>query len=205
MIFNKILSFCLILLCVNLLTSCAFSNDKIYVEYQPQFEACPILEAQDVCLDVRVVDNRSDKKHVGYLGCGTESLSIILENDLENVIYEGIKQEFENRGFTILDSSIIVEAEIHKFNNEFRAGFLSGAGIAELIMTAYIKNAHGQLFYSKTIIGTYRKDSIYLAMGKNAKIALQGALYDTIRQLFADEAFLNTLIEMSASLNERHR
>ena len=71
----------------------------------------------------------------------------------------------------------------------------SGDAVAEVTMEEQIKKADGNIAYSKVVSGEGKNPNIQMASGKNAKIALDAALYSAVERLFGDPAFIDTLLK----------
>jgi uncharacterized lipoprotein len=185
---------------IAVLNGCAASKDYISVGYTPQANVSALPGAEHVSVTVEVTDVRSIHDRVGSKknGYGMEMAAIISTNDIPTVVKTSIQQELRNRGFKIAAGDVAVLVELSKFLNDFKVGVWSGDAIAELTMSVQVKKPDGNIIYSKLVTGEGEKLQIQLASGKNAKIALEGALQNAVLRLFSDPLFIDGLVKASA-------
>lgn len=192
---KKLLLTCVLLSC---LTSCSYVPETISVKYQPTKEVLPIATAEKVRLGVQVFDNRRHSTKVGFKkGDGyVEMAAIRLDGSLPDVISKGLETELKNRGFKI-DSEenrqAMIEVEIQKFFNDFKKGFFTDRGVAEIIFSVHVKKGNGDIVYSKTIMGLGERDGLWMHSGSNCRAALEEALTDAMHKLLDDQAFIQAL------------
>ena len=186
---------------IALLNGCAASKDYISINYNAQQNVTPIAGADRVAVHVEVSDVRSVHDRVGVKknGYGVEMASIIATNDVPTIVKTAIQEELSARGFKLSEGDVTVLVELSKFYNDFKNGMWSGDAIAELTMSAQIKKSDGNIVYSKLINGEGEKLKIQLASGKNAKVALEGALANAVVRLFADPLFIDGLMKTSGA------
>lgn len=194
---RKILSLATLFTIIFALSGCAYIPETIEMDYCPATSCAPIDQANEITLDVHVLDNRRNGKQVG---CKTgenqiELASIRLSGELSEDVASAIRQELGNRGFITSGGRVTVEVEINKFNNDFKQGFLKPRSAAELILGVNVQNDQGLIFYSKTIIGIGENTNMWIQSGQNAKVALQDALHDAIDKLVNDKAFIQALFK----------
>ncbi len=183
-----------ILLVMTLLASgCALTKDHVVLSYDPQtnvqrMERADAVKVKVEISDVRTIKDKVSSKKNSY---GMEMAPIIAQNDVVDLLKKAIEAELKNRGFELADGSVQVLAELNKCYNDFKTGFWSGRAVAEVVMNIQVKKPDKSILYSKLITGEYTH-TVQLASGKNAKIALDGALKDAMSKLFADPAFIDS-------------
>ncbi len=183
-----------------LATGCALTKDYVVLSYDPQTNVEKIKGADAVQVrvefsDVRMVKDRVSCKKNGY---GMEMAPIIAQNNAAQTVKNAIEAELKNRGFHLTEGSVLVLAELNKYYNDFKLGFWSGRAVAEVVMNVQVKKPDRSILYSKMIAGE-SSHTVQLASGKNAKIALDGALKDAISKLFGDPLFIDSILEASRS------
>lgn len=197
-ILQDLIQFTLIFTAFICLYGCCYGRDQIRLNCPLQIdcERTPISGACSVNVDVAVYDKRSKVVNVGCKGFGIdyENVGIELMDDLADVISNALKAELCHRNFNISPGNLLVEVEIHKFHNDFKAiGSFTGKAEAELILLVQVKTPSDELVYSRIIIGIGQNE-IFLANAKNAKIALNAALNDAINSLVSDPSFFQSLL-----------
>jgi uncharacterized lipoprotein YajG len=179
------------------LNGCATSKDYISVNYARQTGVTALTGAEHVSVRVDVSDVRSIHDRVGSKknGYGMEMAAIIATNDVPTVVKTSIEQELSNRGFKLAEGDVTVLVELSKFLNDFKVGMWSGDAMAELTMSVQIRKSDGNIIYSKLVTGEGEKLKIQLASGKNAQVALEGALANAVARLFSDPLFTDGLLK----------
>lgn len=182
-------------------TGCAFSVDKVTLEYQTQPNVQKIDGAASVSVVVTVDDTRSKKDRVSVKknGYGMETAAIVAENDVPGLVKSAIEEELKERGFALGGNPVKVNVELEKFYCSFKSGLLSGDAEAEVRLNVQVLAPGGTIGYSRGLTGEGREPNIQLASGKNAKLALDRALKAAMEKLFKDQAFLQALLPARAA------
>jgi uncharacterized lipoprotein YajG len=186
-----------ILIFLLLSSGCALTKEHIALDYAPQQNIDPIRGSEKINLGISVKDSRKMKDKVSYKknAYGMELAEIISDKDVVELVRDSIKTELCNRGFNTNGNDAQVNIELIKFFNDFKSGFLAGDASGELIMVVQVKENNSNIIYDKVIRGEYLEQDIQLAIGKNAKLALEGALKDAISKLVNDTEFIKALME----------
>jgi uncharacterized lipoprotein YajG len=185
----------IVLALICLLTGCSYVPESISVNYKPTLESQPVAGAENIHVEVQVVDNRrhgtkvSYKKGDGYV----EMAAIRLDGSLSDAISTGVQEELKKLGFKIGPGHASVEIEIQKFFNDFKKGFFTDRGVSELIFGVHVKRPNGDITYSKTIMGIGERDGLWMHSGSNARKSLEEALTDAIHKLLQDPSFIQAL------------
>ncbi|HVN88750.1 MAG TPA: YajG family lipoprotein [Candidatus Binataceae bacterium] len=179
------------------LGACALTEEHINLGYTPTAEANKVTGAEDVTVTVAVQDQRTSPDHVGHKtnGYGMEMAKIVADNDVPTMLRQALETELTNRGFHIGPGSVAVNVTLQKFENHFELGWFSGTARSELIMGVIVVSPTGVTVFTKYVKGDGVNDSVQIAGGNNAKIALEAAMQDAIKKLFEDQAFLKSLVE----------
>ncbi len=179
------------------LSGCALSKSYIDIGYVPQQNVVRAAGAESVVVGVAVSDVRAvkDKVSAKKNGFGMEMAAIIPKEDVAGVVKSAIEMELTNRGFQLGQGGVSTAVELSKFYSDFKVGFWSGDAVGEVTMSVQVRRSDGTIVYSKLVTGQGAKDNLQLASGKNAKVALDGALRDAIAKLFSDAAFVQALLQ----------
>lgn len=192
-----------ILLACFMSVGCALTTDRIALEYQPMAGVQSLKEAEGITVLVSVNDLRSDKTRVSCKknGFGMEMAPIIAEEDPAITIKRALETEFKARGFKIgSEALVLINSDITRFWNDHKTGFFAGDSIADLNMTVLVKSkSGGKTLFTKQINVQGVESNIQIQGGNNAKIALDKALMNGIRQLFEDGGFLDSIIKAKNS------
>ncbi len=180
-------------------SGCALTKDYVVLSYDAQTNVEKIKGADAVKVRVEFSDARKVKDKVSCKknSYGMEMAPIIAQNDAAETVKNAIETELKNRGFNLTEGSVSVSAELNKYYNDFKTGFWSGRAVAELVMNVQVKKPDSSIIFSKMIAGESTISNLQLASGKNAKIALNGALKDAISKLFDDPSFIDSIFRAS--------
>ena len=130
---------------------------------------------------------------------GMKMAAITSEEDVASLLKKALEIELENRGFHLGTGKARVNVELAKLENDFKQGVFSGDAVAELFMSVKVKEAAGQVLYTKFVEGKGINSGIQLASGENAKIALDAALQDAVSKLFQDPQFLESIVKAATA------
>jgi len=184
---------------LTVLSGCALTTDRIAIGYEPM-EGVQILEkAEEVPVQIVVVDQREIKDEVGRKknGYGMKLAPIVSENDIGDLVKLALSQELINRGFKLSDHenlSILIDVELSRFYNRFKLGFWSAKSQAVATLNVKVQNQEGVVSFSQRIEGHGERPFIMLMNGQNAKQALERALKNAIEQLVEEKAFLDAIL-----------
>jgi uncharacterized lipoprotein YajG len=183
-------------LTIIVLTGCGVKKDYITINYTPFSGVQRISGAEAVTVKVLAVDERKNKEDVGKKGYEYDFLgAIIVQNDITDTVSRAIQSELQSRGFSLGEGSVVILSQITRFYNEFK-GFPEKA-VSEVTMNIQVKNKSGSIVFTKVVSGEGVNSDVLLRTGENAKVALDAALKDAIRQLFDDDAFFTALYKAS--------
>lgn len=170
---------------------CGLSTDLIQITYLPQETPARIKGAEGVGVRVEVSDLRSNKAEVSKKGDEYEFLAPILaQNDVAKALKHAIESELKRRGFGVQGADIVVQVELSKFYNRFRADNSE----AELFMHVQVRKPGDALLFSSIVRGEGIESGVGLRSGSNAKKALEAALRDGVQKLMVDVRFTDALL-----------
>ena len=189
--------FAFLILVVMIGSGCALTIDQVDLGYMPQQGVAIVNGADKVAVTVTLMDERSTKDKVSCKknGYGMEMAAIVSTNDVATLVSDAIIIELRNRGFKINEGRVAIKIELTKFYNDFKIGAWSGSAAAEVACSVQVKKPDGNINYAKAITGMYTEKGIQLCSGKNAKVALEGALKNAIAKLMQDEDFIKAILQ----------
>lgn len=191
--------------CVAVLTlsGCALTTDRIELQYNPQQGVSQIPGANNVAVNVQVVDQRQDKSKVSSKknGFGMEMAPILATEDVAVTVRKAIEQELRTRGFQLgTDTALVrIVSDLTRFYNDHKTGFFAGDAVADLNMSVTVKSKKGDLLYTRQVISQGIEPNTQLMTGENARLALNRALENGMKSLFEDQSFLIALVNSSTS------
>lgn len=178
---------------------CALTTDRVALEYRPMPGVQSLKEAEGITVLVSVNDLRTDKTKVSSKknGFGMEMAPIIPEEDPAITIKRALEAEFKARGFNIgSDALVLIHSDVTRFWNDHKTGFFAGDSVADLNMTVLVKNKAGdKILFTKQVSAQGLEPNIQIQGGNNAKLALDKALANGLRQLFEDTMFIDSIIK----------
>lgn len=178
---------------------CALTTDRVALEYRPMAGVQTLKEAEGITVLVSVNDLRTDKTKVSSKknGFGMEMAPIIAEEDPALTIKRAFETEFKARGFKIgSEALVLIHSDVTRFWNDHKTGFFAGDSVADLNMTVLVKNKTGdKILYTKQVSAQGLEPNIQIQGGNNAKLALDKALANGLRQLFEDTMFLDSIVK----------
>jgi len=182
-------------------SGCALTKENVDIVYSPQADVKTIDGANSVEVNTSVNDNRLDKDKVSCKknGYGMEMAPILCNQEVSDTLKDAIDAELKNRGFQIGSGNVVVDVELNKFYNDFKVGFWSGSAVADLQMNVKVKDRAGNILYTETVQEQNVAKGVQLMNGKNAKVSLEAALDKTVRQLFENTAFVESLLKAAKS------
>ncbi len=181
---------------------CGLIKHDVVLSYDPQKNVEKVDTPGTVKLGIEITDVRPVRDKVGYImtNWGVKFAPIIAENNVVDVLKSGIKAELRNRGFELGNGSVQLLVELNKCYSDFGFDFfaIESTGVAQVVMNVHVEKPDNTSLYSKSITGQYTHAYLRLSGGGDAKIALDGALKSAVSQLFADSAFIESLLKAAA-------
>jgi uncharacterized lipoprotein YajG len=179
-----------------LFPGCALTKETIHLTYMPRTEAQRVAGAEHIQVSVQITDGRSIRDRVGVKknGYGMEMAPIVAGEDVVKLVQSTFESELARRSFTPGDA-VVVTGDLTKFYNDFKLGFWSGDSIAEFIVTVQVRSRDGTILYTKNLVAEGKEPNIQVAVGHNAKAALELALSNGVSALFQDSAFISSLFK----------
>lgn len=183
------------------LSGCALTTEQIEINYAQQAGVSVIKGAENVSVNVQVVDQRLDKSKVSSKknGYGMEMAPITAAEDVAVTVRKAFEKELQARGFQLgSDAALVrISADLTRFYNDHKMGFFAGDAVADLNMSVNVQSNGGTLLFAKQIVAQGMEKNTQLASGNNARIALERALANGMKTLFDDQDFLSALLAAS--------
>lgn len=185
------------------LSGCALTTDRIELQYNQQLGVSPLVGANNISVNVQVTDQRQEKSKVSSKknGFGMEMAPIIATEDVAVTVRKAMEKELQARGFRLSSDAALIQiaAGLTRFYNDHKVGFFAGDAVADLNMSVTVKTAKGEQLYSRQLIAQGIEQNTQLMSGENARLALNRALENGMKDLFEDQAFLSALVTSSAT------
>lgn len=175
-----------VLLLASACAGCAFTEDKIDVNYRATAMP-PVPGAAGVMVEVDAIDRRpGDAMQVGSKknGYGMEMASIKASRPVSAIVQDAI---------TDGTSALKVVADVVRFRNTFDTGFFSAEARSDVTLAVQVRSARGDISYSRTITGEGVEKGVQIMGGDNAKISLERALPDAVGKIVNDPDFIRAL------------
>ena len=185
-----------------LFCGCALTEESVRLSYRPEPGVTRIAGADGVTTVVTVVDARADRTRVGAKknGFGMETAAIRSVEEVATTVQAAIESELHARGFRVArEGGVTISIEITRLWNDFKMGMWAGDAVSEMMISARVSGRDGAMLYVRNVATEGKEPDIQLASGKNAQLALDRALENGIRQLFADPKFTAALLGSPAS------
>ena len=188
----------LVMACTLFLGGCALSEDIIDIPYKAQGGA-QIGSGVNVTTavnDARTSDrNRGSAKVNGY---GMEMAAIRSKREVTVILSDALNGELKSRGYTLQPGGRTVTVSVKKFFNTFKVGVFSGDAFADVQLAVVVTAPDGSTVYQKDINVQGKVANIQLAVGSNAAEALSDGIKKSYAALFADPAFIASLVPPAA-------
>lgn len=185
------------------LSGCALTTDRIELQYNQQLGVSPLAGANNISVNVQVTDQRQEKSKVSSKknGFGMEMAPIIATEDVAVTVRKAMEKELQARGFLLSSDAALIQiaAGLTRFYNDHKVGFFAGDAVADLNMSVTVKTTKGEQLYSRQLIAQGIEQNTQLMSGENARLALNRALENGMKDLFDDQAFLSALVASSAT------
>jgi uncharacterized lipoprotein len=178
-------------------TGCALTKASIPITYSPMRGVQPLQTARGVTVSVEVTDLRTDKTRVSRKknGVGMSMAAIVPEEDPAITIKNAIELELRARGLsTAGDGAVLVKANLTKFWSDYKTGFFTADAVAELSMSVSVGNrSNEKVLYTVEVQAEGLEANNVTQGGGNAKLSLERALANAIKNLFEDTKFIDAL------------
>lgn len=185
------------------LSACALTVDEVDIAYRSQKAAAAIGGADGIQVSVSVSDARKtnqDRIGVKKNGYGMEMADIVARQNIPSVVSQAIESELSTRGFRLGKGQVFVLVDVNRFISDFKNGFMKAQAVAEVMLTAQVRNADGKLVYTKVYSGEGIEENIMIFSGKNAKAAIEKAFTAAVGEMAADSYFLQSLTEAQRTM-----
>jgi len=179
------------------LGGCALTEDFVPVDYKAPANLTVVSGAGDIVVAVDGKDNRAsnkDRVSTKKNGYGMEMAPIRAQNDVVDLARRAVEQELSSLGFKIGPGGLKAVVEIQTFYSDFKIGFFAGDAVAEVAFNFVISRSDGSLVFSKAYRGIGMNKNIQLALGSNAKPALEEALSNAMAEFIKDSDMHSALV-----------
>ncbi len=181
-----------------LLNACALTVATIDVEYKPDAAAKALPDAKSVVVNLDVQDVRTsyqDRVSSKKNGYGMEMAAIVSKRDVRSMVMDAFRTELELRGFSIGESPVSVQTNIHKFYSDFKVGFFSGESVGEVTFFVQVQGLDSKPFHANTYTGEGEITGVILMGGGNAKKSIELAFATAVQNVMTDERFIQAILK----------
>ena len=181
-----------------LLNACALTVDTIDVEYKPDVAAKVRPDAKSVVVNLDVQDVRTsyqDRVSSKKNGYGMEMAAIVSKRDVRSMVMDAFRTELKLRGFSIGESPVSVQTNIHKFYSDFKVGFFSGESVGEVTFFVQVQGLDSKPFHANTYTGEGEITGVMLMGGENAKKSIELAFATAVQKVMTDERFIQAILK----------
>lgn len=172
-----------------LLSACALVEDQVPVNYVAPTNLTVVPGASGVAVDIAPSDHRvsnRDRISTKKNGYGMEMAAIRSTNDVVTLVGTAVERELASLGFQLGKGGVAVRVEVDTFYCDFKTGFFSGEGVAEVAFTLKAFKPGGDIAYSRSYRAVGMNKDVMIFSGDNARIALEDALTRAILQVIQD-------------------
>ena len=181
-----------------LLNACALTVDTIDVEYKPDVAAKVLPDAKSVVVNLDVQDVRTsyqDRVSSKKNGYGMEMAAIVSKRDVRSMVIDAFRTELKLRGFSVGESPVSVQTNIHKFYSDFKVGFFSGESVGEVTFFVQVQGLDSKPFHANTYTGEGEITDVVLMGGENAKKSIELAFATAVQKVMTDERFIQAILK----------
>lgn len=188
-----------LLLCFGfLLGACATSEETIVIDYSKPAPVVTVQGAGNVTLSVEAADKRTargDRVSSKMNGYGMEMAPIKPQNDIIELSRNAVERELAAQGFNIETGGVNLLIQVKTFYSQFKVGFFAGDAVAQVAFYVSIQKPDGNVVFARDYIGNGLNPNVQLALGHNAKIALDAALADAVHAVVSDNDLRQALLD----------
>ncbi len=174
-----------------LVSGCALTTDKIDVPYQQLGVVSPVAGASAASVLVLAQDGRAshrDRVSTKKNGYGMEMAPIVATNDIPKTVAGALEQTLRAEGYRIEPGHAALTVEVLQFYNDFKLGVFSGDAIADVELSATVRDAADKIVFTRTYDGSGKEADVMMASGSNARAALIKALQNCVNSIASDQA-----------------
>ena len=186
------------------LSGCAFTPDRINLEYVPQSNVQATDAARGIRVDVTVKDVRTQTDRVGAKGVANQAAAIISNQDVTAVVKQAIDAELVQRGYALAPGNVRIACDLSNFSATWQVGFWSGSAHGSCQLSVKIKDKEGELVFSEIVAGEATEKGIQVTSGDNAKVVLERALQDAMKKLFEMPDFFHSISKANSRMELAH-
>ena len=128
-----------------------------------------------------------------------EMAAIVSKRGVRSMVIDAFRTELKRRGFSVGESSVSVQANIHKFYSDFKVGFFSGESVGEVTFFVQVQGLDSKPFHAETYTGEGEITGVMMMGGKNAKMSIELAFARAVRKVVTDERFIQAILEAHAA------
>jgi uncharacterized lipoprotein YajG len=173
-----------------------FDDEAIPIAYVPSANPTAVQGAEKVILSVSVEDRRAQKDRIG-IKSSVNQPRVLADNDITKVVRDAVESELRGQGFVVGSGGLGVTIYLQDFYYDARRENLHGSGFSTVAFALRVRGRAGASLYSRTYEATARLDFNFDKSTEKARVGLQRALADAVRQMADDKALQAALLRRS--------
>jgi uncharacterized lipoprotein YajG len=173
----------------SLLAACnSLSEESVAIAYVPSSAPAAVPGAENVSLSVIAVDKRAQLRDRIGTKRAVNTARLLAANDVIDLVRSAVEQDFKAEGFVIGSGGLTVTIDVQNFYNDFRSEGAFPSALANVAFTLRVKDGAGATLYTRFYEGNGKVENVFNQSADTAKVALQQALANAVRQVTEDQA-----------------
>ena len=181
-----------------------FDDEAVPITYTPSAGPTAVPGAEKVILSVSAEDRRAQKDRIG-IKSSINQPRVLADNDIAEVVRGAVESELKGEGFVIGSGGLAITIDLQDFYYDARRENLYGSGFSSVAFTLRVRDRTGATLYSRPYEAKARLDFNFDKSAEKARVGLQRALADAVRQIGDDKALQAALLSQAAKAAAQRR
>jgi uncharacterized lipoprotein YajG len=169
-----------------------FDDEAIPIAYAPAASPTVVPGAEKVTLSVSAEDRRAQKDRIG-IKSSLNQPRILADSDITQLVRAAVQSELSGEGFVIGSGGLGVTIYLQDFYYDARES-LHGSGFSTVAFALRVRDRAGATLYGRLYEAKTRLDFNFDKSTEKARVGLQRALADALRQVADDKALQAALL-----------
>lgn len=178
-------------------SSLAACQAEVTLAYTPSANPPVVAGAAGVVLAVTAIDKRAQFRDRVSTKNGLAASPVVPTNDVVDLVRSAVEAELKAEGFRIGIGGGKVVIDVQNFYNDFVLGS-SHFAKASVTFTLRVKDANDATRYTQIYDGSADERYTFSETANTAKLSLDRALADAVRQVTDDKALQGALLSLAA-------
>jgi uncharacterized lipoprotein YajG len=174
-----------------------FDDEAVPIAYAPAAGPTLVPGAEKVTLSVSAEDRRAQKDRIG-IKSSINQPRILADSDITQVVRGAVQGELRGEGFVIGSGGLAVTIYLQDFYYDASWENLHGSGISTVAFALRVRDRAGATLYGRTYEAKARLDFNFDKSTEKARVGLQRALADAVRQVADDKALQAALLRRNS-------